>query len=163
MKLIPTQREGVSNIAPHSCCCKSQKSHFGRYFSGTIPVVDIGAIDSVAPASELTKIGIKAIGREPYELADGTIIIFEYGLAEITVISKTTAGRVIFGPEGVEPILGVTALESVEMVVDPGMILKIFTGNLSKVGRKTLSPGVNKPSTSTFIGWRRRRTPCRQL
>ena len=85
-------------------------------------LVDTGAIDSVAPASELTKIGIKAIGREPYELADGTIIEFDYGLAEITVLSKTTAGRVIFGPEGVEPILGVTALESVGLVVDPGSL-----------------------------------------
>jgi len=85
-------------------------------------LVDRGAIDSVAPASELTKIGIKAIGREPYELADGTIIVFEYGLDEITVLSKTTAGRVIFGPEGVEPILGVTALESVGMVVDPASL-----------------------------------------
>jgi len=34
-------------------------------------------------------------------------------------MNKTTAGRVIFGPESVEPILGVTALESVGMVVDP--------------------------------------------
>ncbi len=30
-----------------------------------------------------------------------------------------TAGRVIFGPDDVEPILGVTALESVGITVDP--------------------------------------------
>ena len=30
-----------------------------------------------------------------------------------------TAGRVIFGPDDAEPSLGVTALESVGIVVDP--------------------------------------------
>ena len=30
-----------------------------------------------------------------------------------------TAGRVIFGPDDVEPILGVTALESAGITVDP--------------------------------------------
>jgi hypothetical protein len=35
-------------------------------------------------------------------------------------MGEITAGRVIFGPEGVEPLLGATALESAGMVVDPG-------------------------------------------
>ena len=30
-----------------------------------------------------------------------------------------TAGRVIFGPDRAEPLLGVTALESVGILVDP--------------------------------------------
>jgi hypothetical protein len=34
-------------------------------------------------------------------------------------MGEVTAGRVIFGPDGVEPILGVTALESVGITVDP--------------------------------------------
>src|SRR6185295_8608074 len=85
-------------------------------------LVDTGSIDSVAPGSELAKIGIEAEGTEPYELADGTIIEFEYGLARITIMGKTTAGRISFGPENVEPILGVTALEPLWMVVDPGSL-----------------------------------------
>jgi len=32
---------------------------------------------------------------------------------------EITAGRIIFGEAGVEPILGVTALESVGIIVDP--------------------------------------------
>ena len=32
---------------------------------------------------------------------------------------KPTAGRVIFGPEGTEPLLGVIALQSVGIIVDP--------------------------------------------
>ena len=34
-------------------------------------------------------------------------------------MGEITAGRVIFGPEGIEPILGVTALESAGITVDP--------------------------------------------
>ena len=35
-------------------------------------LVDTGATDSMAPASELTKIGIVPVGSKTYELADGT-------------------------------------------------------------------------------------------
>lgn len=82
-------------------------------------LVDTGATDSLAPASELKKIGIKVIGKMAYELANGTIAEYEYGLAEISFMNEITAGRVIFGPGDVEPILGVTALESVGIVIDP--------------------------------------------
>ena len=34
-------------------------------------------------------------------------------------MGEVTAGRVIFGAEGVEPILGVTVLESIGLIVDP--------------------------------------------
>jgi hypothetical protein len=34
-------------------------------------------------------------------------------------MGEITAGRVIFRPEGTEPILGVTALESVGITIDP--------------------------------------------
>ena len=82
-------------------------------------LVDTGATDSLAPASELKKIGIKAIGKMAYELATGTIVEYEFGLAEISFMNETTAGRIIFGPENVEPLLGVTALESVGVTIDP--------------------------------------------
>ena len=81
-------------------------------------LVDTGATDSMAPASELRRIGIQPIGKMSYELATG-IVEYEYGLAEISFIGETTAGRVIFGPDNVEPLLGVTALESVGVTVDP--------------------------------------------
>ncbi len=54
-----------------------------------------------------------------YELANGSIAEYEFGLAEISFMNETTAGRVIFGPDDVEPILGVTALESVGILIDP--------------------------------------------
>ena len=54
-----------------------------------------------------------------YELADGKQVEYPFGLVEIEFMGELTSGRVIFGPEGAEPILGVTALESVGILVDP--------------------------------------------
>lgn len=82
-------------------------------------LVDTGATDSLAPAAELRKIGIHPIGTVVYELADGTLQEYPVGLAQIEFMGEITAGRVIFGPDDAEPILGVTALESVGIVVDP--------------------------------------------
>jgi clan AA aspartic protease len=81
-------------------------------------LVDTGATDTLAPAAELRKIGVKPVGKMAYELADGSLEEFEFGLTEISFMGEITAGRVIFGPDNVEPLLGVTALESVGIVVD---------------------------------------------
>jgi hypothetical protein len=54
------------------------------------------------------------VGSSTYELADGSVHEYRFGLAQIEFMGEVTAGRVIFGPDGVEAILGVTALESEE-------------------------------------------------
>jgi len=54
-----------------------------------------------------------------YELANGEVREYAYGLARIQFMGELTAGRVIFGEPGSEPLLGVTALESVGIMVDP--------------------------------------------
>lgn len=82
-------------------------------------LVDTGATDSMAPAGELEKIGIRSEGKMSYELSDGTVKEYPYGLVRIEFMGEVTAGRVVFGEPGAEPILGVTALESVGIMVDP--------------------------------------------
>src|SRR6266566_5256687 len=82
-------------------------------------LVDTGATDSLAPGAELKKIGLRAIGKTVYELANGAVEEFEYGLAEISFMGEVTAGRIIFGPDDAEPLLGVTALASVGITIDP--------------------------------------------
>ena len=77
------------------------------------------ATDSLAPESELRKAGIQPVGRTAYELANGRAEEYSFGLAEISFMGEITAGRVIFGPDDAEPILGVTALESVGITIDP--------------------------------------------
>ncbi|MBI3327890.1 MAG: clan AA aspartic protease [Nitrospinae bacterium] len=82
-------------------------------------LVDTGATDSLAPAAELRNIGVQPVGTMVYELADGTIHEYPFGLVQIEFMGEITAGRVIFGPDNAEPLLGVTALESVGITVDP--------------------------------------------
>ena len=82
-------------------------------------LVDSGAADSMAPADELKKLGIEEEGKMAYELADGTVREYPFGLVRIEFMGETTAGRVIFAPAGTEPLLGVTALESVGIMIDP--------------------------------------------
>jgi clan AA aspartic protease len=88
-------------------------------FYEEIFLVDTGATDCMVPGNELEKLGIKKEGKMSYELADGTLKEFSFGLVRIEFMGETTAGRVIFGEPGSEPLLGVTALESVGIVVDP--------------------------------------------
>ena len=82
-------------------------------------LIDTGAIDSMAPASELRRVGITPVGRKTYELADGSRQEYAFGVAQIEFMDEITAGRVIFGPEDTQPFLGVTALESAGITIDP--------------------------------------------
>ena len=82
-------------------------------------LVDTGATDCMAPASALRRAGIGRVGSMTYELADGSRAEYDFGLAVIEFMGEITSGRAIFGPEDCEPLLGVTALESVGIVVEP--------------------------------------------
>lgn len=82
-------------------------------------LVDTGATDSMVPANELNRIGIKPTGKKIYELANGELEEYDIGYAELSFMGETMTSRVIFGPDNSEPILGVIALESHGLVVDP--------------------------------------------
>ena len=82
-------------------------------------LIDTGATEPMVPASELERIGIQPIGKRVYELANGRSQEFEIGEARISFWGETFPTRLIFGPDGSEPILGVIALESAGLMVDP--------------------------------------------
>ncbi|MBI3554335.1 MAG: clan AA aspartic protease [Elusimicrobia bacterium] len=82
-------------------------------------LVDTGATDCMAPASKLKALGIKPLGKQVYELADGRRLELEFGPAIMEFMGEFGVGRILFGPEDVEPILGVTILESCGIVVNP--------------------------------------------
>jgi len=88
----------------------------GRYEADFI--VDAGATDSMVPASRLEQAGIRPAGKMAYELADGTVKEYPFGLAVIEFMGEVTAGRIVFGPDDAKPLLGSTALESVGILVD---------------------------------------------
>ena len=82
-------------------------------------LVDTGTMDTMAPASKLRKIGMQPVGKDIYELANGEIVEFEHGNAELTFMGEVVPVRIIFGPDNSEPLLGVVALETAGFVVDP--------------------------------------------
>lgn len=82
-------------------------------------LVDTGATDSMVPATALRRIGVEAAGRKAYEHADGSRHEYAFGLGRIELMGEVTAGRVLFGPDDAEPLLGVTALESIGITIDP--------------------------------------------
>ncbi len=96
---------------------KALRSPNGTYEADFL--VDTGATDCLAPAGELKQIGVQPVGAMVYELANGMKQEYPFGLVEIRFMGEITAGRVIFGPDDAEPLLGVTALESVGITVDP--------------------------------------------
>ena len=89
-----------------------------RAWSGEF-LVDTGATDTLVPAKHLDEIGITPDSKRVYELADGSEVTYRTGGAKIEFMGDITTIPVIFGPDDAEPILGVIALESVGIEVDP--------------------------------------------
>nr|VFK80571.1 MAG: clan AA aspartic protease, AF_0612 family [Candidatus Kentron sp. SD] len=82
-------------------------------------LVDTGATDSLAPRKHLDAMGLASMGKRTYALADGSESRLDIGPAIFEFMGDATAGTVIFGEDNAEPILGVTALESVGIEIDP--------------------------------------------
>lgn len=82
-------------------------------------LVDTGAVDCLVPGKRLEAIGLKPGAKRTYELTDGTEIKLGITTAQIEFMGELVGSTVIFGPDDAEPILGLTALESVGIEVDP--------------------------------------------
>ena len=64
-------------------------------------------------------IGLKPEKKRVYQLADGTDLSLDVTVAKIQFMGEFVGGTVIFREPDAEPLLGVTALESVGIEVDP--------------------------------------------
>lgn len=82
-------------------------------------LVDTGATDSLVPRDHLESIGLNPKGQRTYELADGNELRMDITTGDIEFMGEIVGGTIIMGEPGTEPILGVTALESVGIEVDP--------------------------------------------
>lgn len=89
-----------------------------KFWEG-IFLVDTGATDSLVPRPHLEAIGLEPRGQRVYELADGSELVLDVTVAEIEFMGEVVGGTIIMGADGAEPLLGVTALESVGIEVDP--------------------------------------------
>ena len=82
-------------------------------------LVDTGAIDCLVPRQHLESIGLVPESQRSYGLADGNEIRLDIAGGQIEFMEEITWGTIVFGGENAEPLLGVTALESVGIEVDP--------------------------------------------
>ena len=82
-------------------------------------LVDAGATDCLVPRTCIEAIGLEPEGQRFYETADGRQIKMDFSRAFIEFMGDLTAGRIIIGDEDAEPLLGLTALESAGIEVDP--------------------------------------------
>jgi len=109
---------GLTPIAVELSRMNSQEES-GHYTYNAKFLVDTGAMDSMAPSSELRKVGIQPVGKRIYELANGEIQEYEHGIAQVSFMGEVTWTDIIFGPDDAEPILGVITLENANFLVDP--------------------------------------------
>ena len=82
-------------------------------------LVDTGAVDCLVPGRHLEAIGLHPRGKRSYELADGSEVKMDVAGAQVEFMGDVTWTTVVFCTDDVEPILSMTALESVGIEVDP--------------------------------------------
>ncbi len=82
-------------------------------------LVDTGATDCLVYRKHLEAIGLKPRGKRTSELADGTELVMDVTSAEVEFMGDFAAATIIMSDDDVEPIFGVTPLESVGIEVDP--------------------------------------------
>ena len=82
-------------------------------------LVDTGSIDCLAPRDQLEAIGLRPKGQRTYSLADGSEITMPITTAELALVGETIGVTIVMAGEGTEPLLGLTAMESAGLAVDP--------------------------------------------
>jgi clan AA aspartic protease len=82
-------------------------------------LVDSGAIYSVVPKEILKELGISPHSRRSFVLANGEKLERQLGTADVIYKKRRGAATVIFGEKGDFALLGVTALESLGLILDP--------------------------------------------
>ena len=91
------------------------------------------------PGKRLREIGLVPEGKRTYELADGSELVLDIAVAKIEFMGEVVGATVIFGDDDAEPLLGVTALESVGIEVDPlnQRLKRLPAVRLKSIGSKT--------------------------
>ena len=92
---------------------------YGSEFVSVDALVDTGATYTVLPSDILAEVGVAAEENRNFELADSRVVELPLGYAAIRIADKRDIAPVVFGPEGVSPLLGATALEISGLAVDP--------------------------------------------
>ena len=88
-------------------------------FASFEALVDTGATYTAFPASVLLDLGVSPHRRATFELADGSQTEWDVGRTWVRLNGRTEMTLVVFGAEGVEPILGAVTIEEFLLTPDP--------------------------------------------
>lgn len=91
----------------------------GTRFEAMEAMVDTEASYTVVPSNILTRLGIRPHRRMAFRLADHTRIERDVGAATIRVMGQQATSLVVFGANDGPTLLGVVALETLALAVDP--------------------------------------------
>ena len=82
-------------------------------------LIDTGATHTLLPRGIIADLGITAIGRGPFQLADERTVEYEVGEVRLRLEGGEQTVLVVFGPEDATPLLGATTLELFNLAVNP--------------------------------------------
>ncbi len=99
-------------------------------------LVGTGSSYSVFPRTMLERLGIAPRFLLPFEMADGSVVERDVGLAMLMINGNESPKRVIFGDDNAESLIGANALQEFLFVVDPvGERLISRRGRMKYLGR----------------------------
>ena len=81
--------------------------------------VDTASFASSVPGSVLRDLGVSAVTKMPFQLADGTERIMDVAHTWIRVEGREVVTNIAFNDEYTTPLLGTLALETLMLSVDP--------------------------------------------
>ena len=98
---------------------KIKKDYVSKKWIEERLLVDSGAIYTVIPGEDLSKLGIVPHSEEEFELADGEDIKRKVGDAHYEYKGRKGAAPVVFGEKGDTKLLGILTIEALGFVLDP--------------------------------------------
>ncbi len=113
----------------------------GDEFRPVEALVDTGASHTMLPGNLLASLGVVAIERVAFHLADERTVEYVVGEARIRLDGRERTTLVIFGPDDAEPLLGATTLQLFNMAVDtvserlfsvPGLLKGLLASDLDR-------------------------------
>ena len=118
MRLRPVNLKKVSDIGVTHVAVRVRSTSSKELYTADF-LIDTGALHSVAPASELTRIGVHPHGTRTFELAGGQLVEYQFGAVELSFLGKLVVTDILFGSDHTEPTLGRLALLSAGYFTDP--------------------------------------------
>jgi clan AA aspartic protease len=91
----------------------------GERYEAVEALVDTGATHTMLPREPTDTLGISAVERLEFRLADQSIESYDVGEARVRLDGRERTVPVVFGPEGAGAPLGATTLEIFHLAADP--------------------------------------------